>query len=124
MRNYLILFAGFIIVIAALMIFCGGFLFPNKIDSVSWGLYLYFIFVTLLFHVGLVKYSQGRPQSFIRYYMGSTTLKLLLHMGIIVMYAFFNQADAVRFIVSFLIFYLLFTSFEVGVVWKQFRKNN
>ena len=89
----------------------------------TWSLLLYFVFITLIFHVGLVKTSKGRPQVFIRYYMASTTFKLLLHMGIIIIYALFNKEDAIRFIVSFLIFYLIFTAFEVAVAWKQFRKN-
>ena len=93
------------------------------IDTMTWSLLLYFVFITLIFHVGLVKTSKGRPQVFIRYYMASTTFKLLLHMGIIIIYALFNKEDAIRFIVSFLIFYLIFTAFEVAVAWKQFRKN-
>lgn len=75
----------------------------------------------MLFHFGLVQASKGRPQVFIRYYMASTTFKLLIHMSVVVIYALFNKEDAIRFISTFLVLYIIFTAFEVAVAWKQFR---
>jgi hypothetical protein len=121
MRNYLSYLFGF-----SALIFLGLFFtsmyFPEKVDLTTWLIFTYFLGLTLAFHLGLVRSAKRRAQDFIRYYMASTTLKLLLHMGVIIIYSLFNKADAVRFIITFLIFYLLFTTFEVAVVWKKFRR--
>lgn len=99
------------------------FLFPQLIDRITWLLLIYFSLVTFVFHYGLLRSSKGRPQVFIRYYMATTTFKLLMHMGVIIIYALFNKTDAIRVITSFLIFYIIFTAFEVAAAWKQFRQS-
>ncbi|REJ80946.1 MAG: hypothetical protein DWQ44_04200 [Bacteroidetes bacterium] len=124
MRKYITYLGVLIVSIFAAIILAGVLLPRGYVDSITWGILLYFLFTTLVFHVGLLRSSEGRPQVFVRYYMASTTLKLLLHMGVILIYSIFNKPDAMRFIITFLIFYIVFTAFEVGVVWKQFRKNN
>ena len=43
-------------------------------------------------------------------------------MAVIVIFSLFNKTEAISFITTFLIFYIIFTAFEVGVAWKQFRK--
>lgn len=95
--------------------------FPGKVDTVSWMIFLYFLVVTVLFHVGLLRSAEARPQVFVRYYIGSTTLKLMFHLAVILVYSLFNKPDAVRFIITFMIFYFVFTAFEVSVVWKKFK---
>jgi hypothetical protein len=122
MKKYIFLLTALTILLSTGIILAGNFLIPQHIDNMTWALLVYFVLLTLLFHVGLVQTSKGRPQVFIRYYMASTTFKLLLHMGVIVIYAIFNKEDAIRFITSFLVFYIIFTAFEVSVAWKQFRK--
>ncbi len=121
MKKYII-FLSLLSAVMALGIFItGNFISSELVDSVTWILLLYFIFVTLAFHYGLVSSAKGRPQVFIRYYMATTTFKLLLHMGVIIIYALFNKEDAIRVISSFLVFYIIFTAFEVTLAWKQFR---
>jgi hypothetical protein len=94
----------------------------TKINYISWLILFYFVIVTIIFHFGLLKSSEGKPQAFIRYYMGATTFKLFIHVVVILMYCLFNRNDAVRFIITFLIFYILYTVFEVWVSAKRFRK--
>ncbi|MBK6446727.1 MAG: hypothetical protein IPG90_16135 [Bacteroidetes bacterium] len=121
MKNYLIQFGIFAGVIALVLFLTGNFIFPGKVDGTSWAIYFYFVILTVLFHVGLLRSAKGRPQVFVRYYIGTTTLKLMLHLGILVLYVLFNKPDAMHFIVTFMIFYFLFTTFEVVLVWKKFR---
>ena len=40
-------------------------------------------------------------------------LKLIAFLIIIALYAFLNKADAINFIISFFIIYLIFTVFEI-----------
>ena len=91
-------------------------------NEVRWYVYLYFTVITFLFHAGLENASRNKPQAFIRYYMGGTTFKLLIHLGVIVIYSIFHKTEAVPFIIAFMIFYLCFTAFDVAVSWGRFRK--
>ena len=102
----------------------GGHLFPGKIDRVTYFQILYFFLVTLIFHTGLLRSSKGRPQEFVRYYMASTTGKLLLHVVVILGYSFINRQDSFRFIVVFLVYYIAFTAFETITVFKKFSTTN
>ena len=107
--------------IAITMWLSGTMIIPEYVNGTSWAIYFYFVVVTVLFHFGLLRSSEGRPQVFVRYYIGTTTFKLMLHLGILVLYSLFNKPDAMRFIFTFMIFYFLFTVFEVMLVWRKFR---
>src|SRR5262245_24639414 len=92
------------------------------VDSVTWGIFGYFVLLTAGFHYGLLTSSKGKPQQFVRYYMGATSFKLLIHIVVMIVYCIFNRQDAVRFILSFAVFYLAFTVFEFMAVKRSFRK--
>ena len=121
MKKYLQQFGIFAVIIAITMWLAGTLIFPEQVNGTSWAIYFYFVVVTVLFHFGLLRSSEGRPQIFVRYYIGTTTFKLMLHLGILVLYSLFNKPDAMRFIFTFMIFYFLFTAFEVMLVWRKFR---
>ena len=121
MKKYTLLLVVLTILLSLGLVFVGSILIPDSVDISTWTLLVYFLFITMLFHFGLVQASKGRPQVFIRYYMASTTFKLFIHMSIVVIYALFNKEDAIRFISTFLVLYIIFTAFEVAVAWKQFR---
>jgi hypothetical protein len=109
-------------VAAAAVLYAASMSFAQgRVNVISWLVFFYFIVVTAGFHYGLLRSSQGKPQAFIRYYMGGTTFKLFIHVAVILMYCLFNRNDAVRFIVTFLILYVLYTVFEVAVSAKKFR---
>jgi hypothetical protein len=95
----------------------------QNVPNHSWLIFFYFILGTSVFHLGLLRSSMGKPQGFVRYYMGATTLKLMVHVVFILLFCLFNRDEAVRFIVTFLIFYLLYTVFEVAFAATKFRKN-
>ncbi len=112
----------FSIIISAIVFIVSFSLAEDKIDHLTWLVLFYFVLITTGFHFGLLKASEGRPQVFIRYYMGATTFKLFIHVIVILMYCLFNRNDAVRFIITFLILYLLYTVFETVLATKKFRK--
>ncbi len=120
MKKYFTAFLIFIVCVASII-----FLSSSKLSveeyKLTWIIYFYFIVLTTLFHYGIVRTTQSRPQVFIRYYMGATTIKLLLHLGIIIFYSFFHRPEAVHFIITFMVMYLLFTAFEVMAVWRKIR---
>lgn len=76
-------------------------------------LYLLFFIVTLVTYYLALKYVKKKISSFVNFYMLTTFIKLLLFIIIIVVYLMVNKPDALPFVVSFFILYLLFTVFEV-----------
>ncbi len=112
----------FSIAVAAITFVASLSFTADKINYVTWFILFYFVVITAVFHFGLLKSSLGRPQVFVRYYMGATTFKLFIHVIVILVYCLFNRNDAVRFIITFLVLYILYTVFEVWVAAKRFRK--
>lgn len=96
-------------------LFFSGFILPGSI---------YFLLLTAIFHFGLVKASSGKPALFIRYYMAATSFKLLIHMMLLVVLALFYKAEIVRLTVTFLVFYLFFTVFEVAQAYRHSRRSS
>ena len=121
MKRYLSAFIIFIFFIS-IIIFFSSYKFNSEEYKISWMIYIYFSILTFLFHYGIVRTTRLRPQVFVRYYMGATTLKLVLHLGIIIIYSIFHREMAVHFIITFMIMYLLFTVFEVMAVWRNIKK--
>lgn len=121
MKKYLIGFFLFLLLAAGVTAFFSQQATP-EIITVRWGLLGYFAVITLAFHAGLEASSKGRPQDFIRYYMGATSFKLLIHLGVIVVFAFTRKELAVPFILTFIIYYFFFTAFDVGMSWRRFRR--
>jgi len=90
--------------------------------------YIYYIVIFLyvfnvLVHYALIKLSEKKMQRFTAYYMGATLLKLMVYFAVILMFAFFKRAEAVQFIITFFVFYLIFTAFEVLTLQKNVRKS-
>ena len=85
----------------------------------SWPIIILFFFAfTLLMHRYLLKSTEGRPQKFTFSFMLVTTVKILLYLGIILIYVLLNKPDAVPFIFAFFFNYFLFTAFEISAVLK------
>jgi hypothetical protein len=118
MKKYLYLFLPFIVLLAIVI----GFYLQGISQAerqLTWLIYIYFCLLTFIFHYGIVRTTQSRPQVFIRYFMAATTFKLLMHLGVIVIYSFLHRELATRFIITFLVMYLLFTVFEVLTVLRR-----
>jgi hypothetical protein len=92
------------------------------INNATWFILGYFVFITAGFHYGLTMASKGKPQQFVRYYMGATSFKLLFHLAVLIIYCLFHRDEAVRFIIAFALFYFAFTVFEFSAVRKSLKK--
>ena len=121
MSRYLIFLFLFAIALDALLYLLTS-LFPSLIlNSFVFPISGYFFLLTAAFHYGLVRSSQGKPALFIRYYMAATSFKLLIHMMLLLILVVLNKAQLVPLVVTFLIFYLFFTVFEVTMAYRQSR---
>ena len=79
-------------------------------------IFMFAITVVMLWLIG--KSMEGKLSRFANVFMLLNFGKLLLYTLIIFLYAYLNREDAVSFIVSFFIYYLLYTGFEIFVLLR------
>ncbi len=82
---------------------------------------IFHIAATLISFMFIQKKTEKAPNKFINIYLANTTVKLILYLAILMIYGLTNIADAVKFIISFFILYVIFTSFEVIKLLKANR---
>jgi len=96
-------------------------LFPTKMKFESfWIIQIIMIVASMLFHYGLTRSAAAGGQAFVRYFMGATSVKLMLFMIIMILFGLLNKEQAFGFILHFFIFYICYTVLEVAVAYRQF----
>jgi O-antigen/teichoic acid export membrane protein len=119
-RNFILLLLLFSLLFSAVLYFFIPAL-PEKFRYDEWWkVILFFMTATSAFHFGLLRSTQKRAASITIYYMASTTAKLLLYVGIMIVYSLLHKEKAAAFIATFFIAYFFYTIFEVGVLYKKF----
>lgn len=112
----------FTLIIAAFQYLASMQLDPKWISN-SWPfVILFFLSFTILMHRYLLKSTEGNPKKFVFAFLMMTTIKILLYLGVILVYTLLNRADAVAFIIIFFVNYFLFTGFELTVIMKMLNK--
>lgn len=86
-----------------------------------WKILVFFILTTTVFHFGLIRSTVKKPASMAIYYLATSTFKLLLYLGVIIGYALLHKERAPAFISTFFLMYVVYTIFEVGILYKKFR---
>ena len=103
-------------IIIALLSFGAMYLLPaNYITPMLPYILIFFLIISLAVYYFIEKAVAERFSLFTNYFMIATTLKILIYLAIIIIYAFTNQYDAITFILTFFLFYVGYTSFEV--IW-------
>jgi hypothetical protein len=87
-----------------------------------YALWIFFVLITMIIHVFLVKVAEKDPKRFVGYYMGITAIKLFGYLTIITLYALLKREAALGFTLWFLVLYLLYSGFEVVMLLKHFKK--
>lgn len=125
MRNNLTAFifklSAFTIIILGLYFSCKSFIPPRFYFEKAPYLVAFFFIVTLVFHAGLLNRAKKNYRSMVTYYMMATALKLFLYLGIIIGYGLLKTGKSVAFISNFFVLYVLFTVFEVTLVYFHFK---
>jgi hypothetical protein len=111
--SFLRSFAVFFFLVLLAGILWNTFLPAGWKSYYHWELLALFSMVTLAAHFYLLYKIAGKPQAFIRTYMGLTMTRLLLYLIIVFLFIYFNRARAVNFTVTFMVYYIIFTAFEV-----------
>lgn len=113
----------FVALIAAALTYGLSFFIPVNFISNSWPIIiLFFLSISLLVHRYLLKKADGNHGKFINAFLLTTTIKLLLFLSVILIYVLLNRADAIGFILTFFVYYLIFTFFEIFSILKFLRQ--
>lgn len=85
-------------------------------------LLLFLVFYNLSFLL-LSRFASRKFQSFLNLNMLLTFGKLVIMMGVVIAYIFFIKTEILKFIITFFILYVIFTSIEVGSIVPEVKKN-
>ncbi len=83
---------------------------------------IFFTLISFLSHYIIVKAGQSRITKFSTSFMGITSLKLFLYLIFIIVYLLIDKTNALVFVLTFFIVYLLFTIFETSSLLKDLDK--
>ena len=83
-------------------------------------LFLFFIGLMALFNWWIFR-PISASRSIVTRYMSATTGKFLLCLAVLAVYVMINKSQAVMFTIHFLALYLLYTFFEVAILYTAFR---
>ncbi len=113
------LYSGVILVLSIII----QLLIPQIKISTVWPFIFIFIYgFTLYAFIILVKYIDNKLAYFANAFMLVNFGKLVLFSGIIIVYAWLVSDDAISFTVTFFIYYLLLTAFEIKSLLKLQKK--
>jgi phosphatidylserine synthase len=97
-----------IVVIAAVLLLPKGAITPTLPFLV-----VFHTAATILSFLFIQKKTVESPKKFVNVYLINTTVKLLLYMVILMVYAMNYFTDAINFVISFFTLYVIYTIFEV-----------
>lgn len=82
----------------------------------------FFIIITIGVYYLMLKASDNKFSRFVNSFMILTLGKILFFSVIIVVYVLLNRADALSFILTFFILYLVFTIFEITAFLRDVKR--
>jgi hypothetical protein len=89
-----------------------------------------FVLIGLLFAINVVFHSffvhtvVKKNEAFVRRYLASTMLKLLVYLAVILVMIFSGQPRIKIILISFLVFYIVFTVHEIYTILEFLKKNS
>ncbi|HNW68927.1 MAG TPA: hypothetical protein PKI01_00895 [Bacteroidales bacterium] len=82
----------------------------------------FFFSVSILSNLWLLSVPAENPNKFVRIFMMATFLKFFLYIIVLVAYVMLQRDDAVRFMFSFLVLFVLFLVFDVIILLQSLPK--
>lgn len=112
MKSYIVKLASLTVLMLLVVVLYQRFM-PSHLVS-NGLLYLPFVFfvITLLSKFILFKGDQSKQENIIKNFMLSVGIKFFIYLTIMIAYAFIFPNDSVKFILSFFVFYLIYTTFD------------
>jgi hypothetical protein len=84
---------------------------------------VFFLLLSNVIHAFLLKKDKGRPQDFVNGFLATLSLKMFIHLSIIFISAFTIKYFAIEFVITYSIYYFLFTILEVAEMMRIIQKN-
>lgn len=97
--------------------------FPNLYTKSIFLVIALLFVINGIFHGYFVHTVVYKNEAFVRRFLASTMLKLLLYLSILLIMIFTGQPQIKVILVSFLIFYLVFTAHEIYSIMEFLKKN-
>ena len=82
----------------------------------------FFVALSVLLHIYLLKSTEGRPQRFVTAFMGVQAIKMFVHLMTMTIVGFLIPNIAVHFILVYAFYYLSFTLVETISLMRLFVK--
>jgi hypothetical protein len=114
----LISFVLFAIIIASAQFVFNLYAPANLQTNMAWLIYAVVTGTTGAIHFFLIRAAAKDPKVFVRGFMAANTIKIFIYLGFMVLYAFSVESGAGPFIGHFAAYYLIFTVFEVTLLYK------
>lgn len=119
--NFLSRLFAFSLIFGIIALSISYFLPKNVLTPTLPYLFPFFFAVTLVIHYLLLKAYERKHSRFITSFMLVIFLKLFFYLSIMVVYVLINKTDAMRFIITYFIFYVFYTTFEVVSILSYSR---
>jgi F0F1-type ATP synthase assembly protein I len=120
--NYFRYLRSLVIFTALLSLAAGllSFTLPEKYFAPQvWVILVYFLVVSALMQLVLMRIGNDDGKKFVRTFMAGTTIKLFVHIIALLIFALTNREDAIPIIFTFFCCYVSFTVFEVTIQMKN-----
>ena len=123
MRNFILKLLGVTLGIAVLGGLAFSLFFAEYYLPILPFLLLFFFVVTIIIHTYQLKLAKKDIGKFARSNMLVTFFKLIIFSVIAVVYIAIDSENAVVFVICLMIFYLIFTFFEVSEITRSPKTN-
>jgi hypothetical protein len=78
----------------------------------------FFLIISLISRLLLLKSTRSEKSKITHYFFSISAGKFMLYLAVMITYGFFCRDDAVAFIISFFIFYIIFTYLDMKAFLK------
>ncbi len=97
-----------------------AFLVPEKyISKAFWGFVPFFYTVVLASKTLLNKMARNDKKKFSLVFVRINVSRFMLYLGVLLAYSFSFRDDAIPFIITFFVFYFVYTIFEISFLHRE-----
>ncbi|MEE4177325.1 MAG: hypothetical protein V2I46_07440 [Bacteroides sp.] len=119
LRRYILYLVGFTILTFLLTALFQWLAPAYMVSRVLFLIPLFYFLVLLVSQVILYRVASESDKKFTQTFMSITVARFLLYLAIVIVYSFLVRSDAIRFIISFFVYYFLFTVLEISYMYRE-----
>jgi hypothetical protein len=86
--------------------------------------FFYILGVNMLSHLFIIRSWKRDPARFVTWFMAASSFKIFMYLIFLVVYFFLRREIVVQLAIVFLILYVFFAGYEVGMLLKNFKKSS